>query len=112
MSNHYHDANDLSLLKEMSKLAPVEFKAWANLDGIVAREDGKIPRKYRELIALAVAHTTQCVYCIEVHTKNAKKAGATREEVAEAVLLAAALRAGGAAAHGTLALKFFDQANS
>jgi AhpD family alkylhydroperoxidase len=108
--SHYHDVNDLSLLKEMSKLAPTEFKAWANLDGIVAREDGRIPRKYRELIAIAVAHTTQCVYCIEVHTKAAKKAGAAKEEVAEAVLLAAALRAGGAAAHGSLAMKFFDQA--
>src|SRR2546425_87300 len=110
MSNHYHDENDLKLLKEMSKLAPEEFKAWANLDGIVAREDGRIPRKYRELIAVAVAHTTQCVYCIEVHTKNAKKAGASKEEVVEAVLLAAALRAGGAAAHGTLAVKIYDQA--
>ena len=109
MSNHYHDENDLKLLKEMSRLAPEDFKAWANLDGIVAREDGKIPRKYRELIAIAVAHTTQCVYCIEVHTKNAKKVGATKEEVAEAVLLAAALRAGGAAAHGSLAMKFYDQ---
>jgi alkylhydroperoxidase/carboxymuconolactone decarboxylase family protein YurZ len=48
------------------------------------------------------------VYCIEVHTRNAKKAGASREEVAEAVLVAAALRAGGAAAHGTLAMKFYD----
>lgn len=109
MSSHYHDRSDLKLLKEMRKLAPEEFKAWASLDGIVAREDGRIPRKYRELIALAVAHTTQCVYCIEVHTKGAKQAGASREEVAEAVLLAAALRAGGAAAHGTLALKFFDE---
>ena len=108
--SHYHDPNDLKLLKEIGKLAPEEFKAWANLDRIVAREDGHIPRKYRELIALAVAHTTQCPYCIEVHAKNAKQAGATREEVAEAVLLAAALRAGAAATHGTLALKFFDQA--
>jgi AhpD family alkylhydroperoxidase len=107
--SHYHDENDLKLLKEMSRLAPEDFKAWATLDGIVAREDGKIPRKYRELIAIAVAHTTQCVYCIEVHTKKAKKVGATKEEVAEAVLLAAALRAGGAAAHGTLAMKFYDQ---
>lgn len=109
MPNHYHDENDLKLLKEMAKLAPEEFKAWVNLDGIVAREDGHIPRKYRELIAVAVAHTTQCVYCIETHVKQAKDAGATREEVAETVLLAAALRAGGAVAHGTLALKFFDQ---
>ena len=107
--SHYHDENDLNLLKEMSKLAPEDFGAWANLDGIVAREDGRIPRKYRELIAIAVAHTTQCVYCIEVHTKNAKRVGASKEEVAEAVLLAAALRAGGAAAHGSLAMKFYDQ---
>ena len=106
---HYHDENDLKLLKEMSRLAPEDFKAWANLDGITGREDGKIPRKYRELIAIAVAHTTQCPYCIEVHTKKAKQVGASKEEVAEAVLLAAALRSSGAAAHGTLAMKFYDQ---
>src|ERR1700745_4471783 len=99
MSNHYHDENDRKVVREMRALAPTEFKAWATLDGIVGREDGKIPRKYRELIAIAVAHTTQCVYCIEVHTKKAKKAGASKEEVAEAVLLAAALRSSGAAAH-------------
>src|SRR5262245_38706151 len=109
MSNHFHDENDLKRLKDMKATAPEEFSAWVNLDRIVAREDGKIPRKYRELIAIAVAHTTQCVYCIEVHTKQAKKVGASREEVAEAVLLAAALRAGGAAAHGSLAMKFYDQ---
>jgi AhpD family alkylhydroperoxidase len=109
MSNHYHDENDLKLLRDMKALAPAEFQAWAALDGIVGKDDGKIPRKYRELIAIAVAHTTQCVYCIEVQTKKAKKAGASKEEVAEAVLLAAALRAGGAAAHGTLAMKFYDQ---
>ena len=109
MSSHYHDENDLKLLRDMKALAPAEFQAWAALDGMVGREDGKIPRKYRELIAVAVAHTTQCVYCIEVHTKNAKKAGASKEEVAEALLLAAALRSSGAAAHGTLAMKFYDQ---
>ena len=110
MSNHYHDETDLKRLKDMAQLAPEEFQAWVNLDRIVSREDGRIPRKYRELIALAVAHTTQCVYCIKVHAKKAKKAGATREEIAEAVLLAAALRAGAAASHGALALKFYDQA--
>ncbi len=107
--SHYYDESDLKNLKDMAKLAPEEFRAWINLDRIVAREDGRIPHKYRELIALAVAHTTQCPYCISIHSKNAKQAGATREEVVEAVLLAAALRAGAAAAHGSLALKFFDQ---
>jgi AhpD family alkylhydroperoxidase len=106
--SHYHDENDLKLLKVLKESAPEDFQAWINLDSITLRKDGKIPFKYRELIAIAVAHTTQCVYCIEVHTRNAKKAGATREEVAEAVLLAAALRAGGAAAHGSLAMKFYD----
>jgi AhpD family alkylhydroperoxidase len=109
LSEHYHDPADLRFLKQMSKLAPNEFTAWLNLDKIVAREDGAIPRKYRELIALAVACTTQCPYCIEVHVKAAKAAGASREEVAESSLLAAALRAGGAATHGAMALKFYEQ---
>ena len=51
--SHFHDENDLKLLKEMKAAAPEEFKAWAALDGMVGREDGKIPRKYRELIAIA-----------------------------------------------------------
>ena len=110
MSNHFHDENDLKLLKEMSKLAPEEFKAWVRLDGIVGREDGKIPRKYRELIALAVANTTQCPYCIDVHAQNARRAGASREEVVEAVFIAAALRAGAAATHGALTLRLYDEA--
>jgi len=109
MSEHYHDVGDLRFLKEMGKLAPTDFNAWLALDKIVVREDGAIPRKYRELIALAVACTTQCPYCIEVHTKGAKAAGASREEVTESSLLAAALRAGGAATHGAMALKFYDQ---
>ena len=110
MSDHYHDPADLKLLKEMKQLAPNDFGAWVGLDKIVGREDGTIPRKYRELIALAVACTTQCPYCLEVHAKAAKAAGATREEVVEASLLAAALRAGAAATHGLMALKLFDQA--
>lgn len=109
MSDHYHDPADLRFLKQMSALAPTEFNAWLNLDKIVGRDGGAIPRKYRELIALAVACTTQCPYCIEVHTKAAKAAGASKEEVTESSLLAAALRAGGAATHGAMALKFYEQ---
>ncbi len=109
MSDHSQDVGDLRFLKEMKKAAPTEFNAWLNLDKIVGREDGTIPRKYRELIALAVALTTQCVYCIEVHTKAAKAAGVSREELSEAAFLAAALRAGGAATHGAMAMKFYEQ---
>ena len=107
--SHYHDGNDLQLLEEMSRLSPEEFQAWLKLDSIVRSDGGQIPRKYRELIALAVAFTTQCPYCIEGHAKAAKHVGVRREEISEAAFLAAALRAGGAAVHGTLALKFYDQ---
>jgi AhpD family alkylhydroperoxidase len=108
MSDHYHDANDLALLREMRRLAPGDFDAWINLNNIVGRKDGAIPQKYRELLAIAVACTTQCPYCIEAHAKAAKAAGATREELVETAFIAAALRAGGAATHGAMALKFFD----
>ncbi len=107
---HYHDPEDLKLLTEMKKLAPAEFRGFVELDAIVGREGGAIPRKYRELIALGVACTTQCPYCLDVHTRGAKRAGATREEVVEVAFLAAALRAGAAATHGALALKMFDAA--
>ena len=109
MTDHYHDENDLKLLKQMRSLAPQDFDAWLNLNNIVGRDNGAIPKKYRELIALAVACTTQCPYCIEAHSRAAKAAGATREEVVESAFVAAALRAGGAATHGAMALKFFDQ---
>jgi|SRR3954465_1327971 len=109
MADHFHDVADLRLLKQMQTLAPEEFKAWLELDSIVKREDGAIPRKFRELIAVAVACTTQCPYCVEVHSKAAKATGASREELVEAAFIAAALRAGGAATHGAMALKFFDQ---
>src|SRR5262245_49911467 len=107
---HYHDSDDLKILSEFKKLAPEEFKGFVELDGIVGRDDGAIPRKYRELIALAVACTTQCPYCLDVHTRNAKRAGATREEVTEGSLLAAALRAGAAVTHGALAVKLYNKA--
>ena len=103
------DSDDFKQLRELRTLAPAEFKVWADLDSITGKEDGAIPRKFRELIAIAVACTTQCPYCLDAHTKNAKKAGATRQEVAETVFLAAALRAGAAATHGMLAMKLFDR---
>jgi len=65
MSEHYHDENDVKLMREMRKLAPDDFNAWLGLNSIVGRENGAIPRKYRELIAIAVSGTTHCPYCME-----------------------------------------------
>ena len=87
----------------MEVLAPEVMKAfWAFDKAAVA--DGVIPVKYKELIAVGVALTTQCPYCIEIHSNNARKAGATDAELAEAGMVAAALRAGAAVTHATHAL--------
>lgn len=108
--SEYHQHDDLSLLPELRKLDQPGFEGFVALDKTVGRTDGAIPQKYRELIAIGIALTTQCPYCLDVHTANAKKAGATRNELAETVHIAAALRAGAALTHGLLALKLFDKA--
>jgi AhpD family alkylhydroperoxidase len=66
--------------------------------------DGALPAKTKQLIAVAVAHVTQCPYCIKGHAKAARRHGATPEEIMEAIWVAAEMRAGGAWAHATLAL--------
>lgn len=67
----------------------------------LARNTWPVPLSCKELMAIAVALTTRCTYCIEVHEQNALKAGATEEEFADTIHVAAALRAGAAVAHGT-----------
>ncbi len=89
-------------LKKLAPLgagAPAAMAAFQAFDK-AALADGAIPKKYKELMAVAVALTTQCPYCLEVHRKAAEAAGATREEMAEATFVAAALRAGAAFTHG------------
>lgn len=94
---------DFSNLKKIPKLAekaPDAMEGFKALDA-AALADGAIPKKYKELMAIAVALTTQCGYCLEVHRKAALAAGATEEELAETVFVATALRAGAALTHGT-----------
>ena len=98
-----YDNKKLAKLKDMDRLAPDVMKAFWAFDK-AALAEGAIPVKYKELIAVAVALTTQCPYCIEIHSGNARKAGATDTEIAEAAMVAAALRAGAAVTHATHAL--------
>jgi AhpD family alkylhydroperoxidase len=94
-----YDLKNLAKLKKLAELAPQAMKAFEAFND-AALADGAIPRKYKELMAVAVALTTQCPYCIEIHTRKAREAGATEAELAEATLVTAALRAGGAVTHG------------
>ena len=95
----YNNEN-LTRLKKMDDLAPEVMKAFWAFDKAAVAE-GAIPVKYKELIAVAVALTTQCPYCINIHSGNARKVGATDAELTEAGMIAAALRAGAAVTHAT-----------
>jgi len=95
-----YSRQNLAKLKKMDALAPEVMKAfWAFDKAAVA--DGAIPVKYKELMAVAVALTTQCPYCIQIHSGNARRAGASDAELAEAAMVAASLRAGAAVTHAT-----------
>jgi len=91
------------LHRQRRELAPAASTAFGHFSAAVFA-DGALPRKTKELIAVAVAHVTQCPYCIRGHTENAVRQGATREEVMEAIWVAAEMRAGAAYAHSNLAL--------
>ncbi len=108
--SQYQASSDLQLIPELMRLAPAEAKAFVAFDHAAKRADGRIPPKLREMISLAVALTTQCAYCIEVHSRAAKQLGVSREELAEVATIAAAVRAGASLGHGLLALRLFDSA--
>jgi AhpD family alkylhydroperoxidase len=72
-------------------------------------EDGALPSRTKQLIAVAVAHVTQCPYCIRGHTKAAMGHGVTQEELMEAIWVAAEMRAGGSYAHSILALEEIEK---
>ncbi len=98
-----YNKENLKKIKKIDGLAPEVMKAFWAFDKAAVAE-GAIPVKYKELIAVAVALTTQCPYCIDIHSGNARKAGATEAEMVEAGMIAAALRAGAAVTHTTHAL--------
>ncbi|HKV47085.1 MAG TPA: carboxymuconolactone decarboxylase family protein [Candidatus Acidoferrales bacterium] len=111
-TTEYQTPKDRSYTEQLISSAPKEAAAFLKLKHVAERADGVIPAKYRELMSIAVALTTQCAYCIEAHIKNAVEAGATREEIAETVFIAAALRAGGAVGNGLMAMRLFDEATA
>ena len=91
------------IVNKRTALAPEIMDAWTNFNKTVFKE-GALPEKTKQLIAVAVAHVTQCPYCIRSHTKAAVRKGATNEEIMEAIWVAAEMRAGGAYAHALIAI--------
>jgi len=91
------------LAEHRAELAPQTHDAFQEFSRRVFSA-GALDECTKQLIAVAVAHVTQCPYCIRGHTKAALRKGATEEQLMEAIWVAAEMRAGGAYAHAALAL--------
>ena len=108
MARNYYEAESIKKLRKLRQLKPDLFGSFVEFNNKVFA-DGALSTRMKELIAVAAGHITQCPYCIDEHTRRAKKAGASDEEVAESVFVAMAMRAGGAWAHGALAMEVLDE---
>jgi AhpD family alkylhydroperoxidase len=94
------DMRNMTLLKKLDENAPETMKAFWAFDK-EAFKAGSIDVLHKQLMAVAVALTTQCPYCIELHVRAARQAGATDQMMAETAAVAAAMRAGAAITHAT-----------
>jgi len=99
------------LAQQRKDLAPEIYAAFRSF-GQRAFADGALPSKTKQLIAIAVAHATQCPYCIRGHTELAVQKGATDEEIMEAIWVAAEMRAGAAYAHSMLAIDAMNRSRA
>jgi AhpD family alkylhydroperoxidase len=111
METPIYPSSTPELAKERARLAPEIHSAFKAFSARVFA-DGALPEKTKQLIAVAVAHVTQCPYCIRGHTELALKKGATEQELMEAIWVAVEMRAGGAYAHSSLAIDTMSQLKS
>lgn len=111
MENSLYPAATPDVGKKREELTPETLNAWRAFSRQVFA-DGALSAKTKDLIAVAVAHVTQCPYCIRAHTKSARARGATEKEIMEAIWVAAEMRAGGAIAHSTLAIDVMKEHSS
>ena len=111
MSESMYQPTTPEIAARRKELAPEIHEAFEAF-GQAVFADGALPEKTKQLIAVAVAHTTQCPYCIQGHTRLATRKGASPQEIMEAIWVAAEMRAGAAYAHSTLALNVLAHQHS
>jgi AhpD family alkylhydroperoxidase len=95
------------LTHKRRELAPGVDHAFREFSRLVFA-DGALDAKTKQLIAVAVAHVTQCSNCIRGHTKAARHEQATEQQIVEAIWVAAEMRAGGAVAHSLIAVQAME----
>ncbi len=103
MKDHFYAKDGLASIGKLMELKPEAVASFITFDQKVF-EKGALDTKAKELIAIGAAHVTRCPYCIEGHVNRARKAGASDEEIAEAVLVGIAMNAGAAFAHSCFAM--------
>jgi AhpD family alkylhydroperoxidase len=104
----FHGVDVNTQFKRMRELVPETYRAFLEFDQ-KAFKDGSIPAKTKQLIALGIAHITQCPWCIQAHTRKAAATGASDHEIAETTFVAMAMAAGAAWSHGGLMLQCLQE---
>lgn len=100
--------NNGELARKKANLAPKQIEAWRTFSRTVFKE-GVLDEKTKQLIAVAVAHVTQCPWCIRAHTPLAMRKGASKEEIMEAIWVATEMRAGAAYSHANIAIQEMEK---
>ena len=103
MDQTMYPASSADIARKRRELAPKQLEDFRQFSA-AAFAEGELDARTKQLIAVAVAHVTQCPYCIRGHTEGALKAGASEAQIMEAIWVAAEMRAGGAYAHSALAI--------
>ena len=99
MKSSYYQSQDLKKFKNISDWSPELGKKFFDYYNSVF-EEGALTAREKSLIALAVAHTVQCPYCIDAYTEESLKFGIDKEQMMEAVHVASAIRGGASLVHG------------
>jgi alkylhydroperoxidase/carboxymuconolactone decarboxylase family protein len=95
----YYKPEDLGKFGNVSEFNEDLAKKFFDYYGAVFAE-GALTAREKSLIALAVAHTVQCPYCIDAYSHDTLEKGCTQEQLMEAVHVAAAIRGGSSLVHG------------
>lgn len=107
MTDQFYKKEDIHKISVLGQLLPETMRALRDVNEKVFQE-GALSTKTKEIIAIAVAHVTDCPFCIDIHTKNALREGATDEEIAEAIMVGVAMRASSALSHSVFAINAME----
>lgn len=111
MGDSFYKKDDIRKINVLAQLVPEAMQALIEVNDKVFQE-GALTTRTKELIAIAVAHATGCAFCIDIHTKNALREGASEEEIAESILVGVAMKASAALSHSAVAINAMEEFHS